>query len=61
MSEMYETDVMSLIDMLDAMNEEQRKILLERYCHYCYSIKLENEAGDLECLSCQEEAAFCPV
>lgn len=58
---MFETDFRTLVDVLDNMDAADRLILLSRYCQYCSSIKLENELGELECLSCQEEATACPV
>lgn len=58
---LFPADSMALVEILDALNEEQRLILLDRYCTYCGAIKLENEQGEQECLKCLEEEALCPV
>lgn len=49
---LYPSDSLALIEMLDALNNKQRLIILDRYCTYCGSVKLENEIGESECLEC---------
>lgn len=54
------SDVMALIDLLDSMNPEQRKLLMDKYCHLCGDIK-DDEYGSGICKECAMEAATCPI
>lgn len=41
MSTPYPADFVALQELLDALNDEQRRLLLEHYCRYCGANTLE--------------------
>jgi len=54
----YPSDVMALIDLLDAMNPTQRKLLMDKYCHVCGEIK--DQDAEM-CMGCDADSVACPV
>ena len=51
----YPADVVALVEILDAMNSEQRKILLDKYCPSCGDIKKDDKYADwgIQCDYCR--------
>lgn len=58
---LFPSDSLALVELLDALNKEQRLILLDRYCSSCGSIKVEKSDGSQECSKCMDELSACPV